>query len=105
MAYQFQINGATYIGRTAPGAARVRIFNSDTQEFVVAFDPDVHSLRTKRPCGSWAHIQPNVEVALLETLQPHVLSACQARLRRFDHLAGRHEPEGSNRVQRPRRES
>ena len=105
MTYQFHINGETYIGRTIPGAARVRIFHSDTQEFVVAFDPDVHSLRTRRPCGSWAHIQPNVEVALLETLQPHVLSACQARLSQFDHLAGRRQPGGSNRVQRPHRKS
>ena len=101
MAYQFNIDGETYIGQTIPGAARVRIFHSSTRKFVVAFDPDVHSLRGKRPCGSWAHIQPDVEVALLETLQPQVLSACQERLRRFDHLAGRTTVKGGGSVQRP----
>ena len=80
MAYQFHINGETYIGRTLPGAARMRIFHSETERFVVAFDPDVHSLRSKRPCGSWAGIQPGTDFSLLETLQPEVLSACKARL-------------------------
>jgi hypothetical protein len=81
MAYHFQINGETFIGRTLPGASRVRIFRCETEQFLVAFDPDIPSLRSKHPCGSWSHIQPGVEVSLLETLQPQILSACQAHLR------------------------
>lgn len=84
MAYQFHINGETYIGRTLPGAARMRIFHSETDRFVVAFDPDIYSLRSSRPWGSWTNIQPDTDLALLETLQPHILSACQARLRYYD---------------------
>lgn len=80
MAYQFHINGETYIGRTLPGAARVRIFHSGTDRYLVAFDPDVHSLRSKRPCGSWSNIQPDTDLSLLETLQPQILSACRTRL-------------------------
>ena len=81
MAYQFHIDGETYIGRTTPGGARMEIFHSETDRYVVAFDPDVYSLRSKRPCGSWAHIQPDTDLTLLETLQPQILSACRARMR------------------------
>lgn len=84
MAFQFHINGETYIGRSIPGASRMRIFHSTSKQFVVAFDPDVRSLRSRRPWGSWSHIQPGTDIRLLETLQPQVLSACQARLRYVD---------------------
>lgn len=84
MSYQFHVNGQTYIGQTIPGAARLRIFHSDTGRFIVAFDPEVHSLRGRRPSGSWAHIQPEIGLEVLETLLPQVLSACQTRLRRID---------------------
>lgn len=86
MSYHFHVNGETYIGRNIPGAARMRIFHSDTGRLVVAFDPDVRSLRSHRPWGSWAYIHPDVDVDLLETLQPQVLSACQSRLRHFDNI-------------------
>ena len=84
MAYQFHIDGELYVGRTIPGAARMRIFHSRTDRFIVAFDPDVHSLRGNRPSGSWANIQPDTSLALLETLQPQILSACRNRLRHYD---------------------
>jgi len=84
MAYEFQIDNETYIGRTVPGAARVRIFYSKTDRFLVAFDPDVHSLRGNWPCGSWANIQPDTDLALLEALQPQILSACRKRLDFYD---------------------
>lgn len=86
MTYQFHINGETYIGRTLPGAARMRIFHSGTGRFVVAFDPDVHSLRSPRPWGSWANIQPETDIRLLESLQSQVLDACQARLEQVRQL-------------------
>lgn len=84
MTYQFNVGGEIYIGRTIPGAARMRIFHPRTNQFVVAFDPDSRSLRGDRPCGSWANIQPDTELALLEALQPQILSACKARLRYYD---------------------
>lgn len=84
MTYQFQIGRDTYIGHTLPGTARIRIFHAKDSRFVVAFDPDVYSLRSKRPCGSWTNIQPETNVSLLETLQPQILSACQARLCFYD---------------------
>jgi hypothetical protein len=89
MTYQFQINGEIYIGRTIPGAARMRIFHPRTNRFIVAFDPDVHSLRSRRPSGSWAAIQPDTDLGLLEALQPQILSACQERLRYYDQANGR----------------
>ncbi|TCV00421.1 hypothetical protein EV686_1031 [Paracandidimonas soli] len=89
MTYQFHIDGEIYIGETIPGAARMRIFHPRTDRFVVAFDPDVHSLRGNRPSGSWANIQPHTDLALLETLEAQVLSACRARLRNYDEANGR----------------
>lgn len=89
MAYQFHIGDETYVGRTIPGAARMRIFHSETDRFVVAFDPDLYSLRSKRPWGSWANIQPDTDLTLLETLQSQILSACRARLRYYDKANGR----------------
>ncbi|HLU00602.1 MAG TPA: hypothetical protein VKZ70_12775, partial [Burkholderiaceae bacterium] len=77
MAYQFHLNGETYIGRTTPGAARMRIFHSATGKFVVAFQPNLNSLRGRRPWGSWANIQPGTDIQLLESLQGQILSACQ----------------------------
>jgi len=89
MADQFHFEGAIYIGRTIPGAARMRIFHSETDRFILAFDPATHSLRSKQPWGSWVDIQPDTDPALLETLQPQILSACQARLHYYDKANGR----------------
>ena len=80
MTYQFHVNGEIYIGRTVPGAARMRIFHSQTNKFLVAFDPDVRTLRSRRPSGSWSGFQTDADLNLLEALQPQILSACQARL-------------------------
>ncbi|MFT0534328.1 hypothetical protein ACMHYJ_16075 [Castellaniella hirudinis] len=84
MAYEFHANGEIYIGRTTPGAARMRIFESKTNRLIVAFDPDTYTLRSHHPCGSWSNIQPDTDLALLQTLQPQILSACQDRLRFHD---------------------
>src|SRR5690625_7587226 len=86
MTYQFHVDGEIYIGRTVPGAARMRIFHSETNEFLVAFDPDIASLRSRRPSGSWSGIPTDAELTLLEALQPQILSACRARLSRHDRL-------------------
>ena len=91
MSYQFHIDGETYIGHSIPGASRMRIFHSQTGRLVVAFDPDVRSLRSRRPWGSWAYIHPDVNIDLLETLQPQVLSACQSRLRYYDGARRKHD--------------
>lgn len=80
MSYQFHVDGETYIGRTRPGAFRLEIFHSSSGRFVVAFDPDLRSLRGRRPWGSWAHIQADTDIGLLETLQPVLLSACKERI-------------------------
>lgn len=80
MSYHFHINGETYISRSVPGNSRMRIFHCSTGRFIVAFDPDVRSLRGRRPWGSWAHIQPDTDLGLLETLQPVLLSACRRSL-------------------------
>lgn len=80
MAYQFHLHGETYIGRIAPDAARVQIFHSGTGRFIVDFRPNLHSLRGRRPWGSWANIQPGTDIKLLETLQNQILSACKADL-------------------------
>lgn len=86
MAYQFQFHGQTYIGRTLPGAARMRIFHSDTGRFVVAFDPNIPSLRGSHPWGSWANIQPDADLQVLAALQPQILSACRERLLQIAQL-------------------
>jgi|SRR5690606_10822381 hypothetical protein len=100
MTYHFHIDGEIYIGRTIPGAARMRIFHPRTDRFVVAFDPDVHSLRGNRPSGSWTSIPPDTDLALLETLQAQILSACRARLRYYDEANGRTNryPQNTNRT-------
>ena len=91
MTYQFHVNGEIYIGRTVPGAARLRIFHSETDKFVVAFDPDVRSLRSRRPAGSWSGIQTDADLAVLEALQSQILSACQARLNWYDNRKSRRD--------------
>lgn len=89
MAYQFHADGEIYIGYTNPRASRIRIFHSKTQRLVVAFDPNVHSLRGTKPWGSWTNIQPDTDLSLLETLQPQILSACRARLHYYDNARKR----------------
>ncbi len=89
MAYQFHADGEIYIGHTIPGASRIRIIHSKTQRFVVAFEPNVHSLRGTRPWGSWTNIPSDTDLSLLETLQPQILSACRARLHYTDNARKR----------------
>lgn len=86
MAYHFNVDGKTYIGRTIPGASRMRIYESRTDRFIVAFDPDTYSLRSRRPCGSWTNIQADTGLELLQKLQPQILSACRKRLEFFDSV-------------------
>lgn len=89
MSYQFHVNGELYIGRGMPGAARMRIYHPQSGRYIVAFDPDIYSLRSARPCGSWAAIAADIDLTLLEALQPQILSACQARLQRYDEANSR----------------
>lgn len=88
MSYQFHVNGEIYIGRTVPGAARMQVFHSNTDQLMAAFDPDTYSLRSKHPSGSWFAIQPETDLDLLQALQPQILSACQARLRGLNKING-----------------
>lgn len=79
MSYKFIIDGDVFIGRTVPGAARMRV-DHENNRFVAAFDPDSDTLVSDHPKGVWADVAADVDPELLQRLEPDVIDACRERL-------------------------
>ena len=83
MAYQININGETFIGRTIPGSAYMRVYRGDNHQCIAAFVPDTASLIGDAPTGKWIDVAPATQREWLEKLKPTVLEACHQRFRSF----------------------
>lgn len=83
MAYQININGETFIGRTIPGSAYMRVYRGDNHQCIAAFVPDTASLIGDAPTGKWIDVAPFTQPEWLEKLAPAVLEACRQRLESF----------------------
>ncbi len=79
MAYTFTIDGDVFLGRTIPGAARMRIHHDSSKRFVAAFDPDNDTLLGDHPSGSWAEVAVDVDPVFLKRIEPDVVAACRDR--------------------------
>lgn len=78
MTYKFIIDGDVFIGRTVPGASRIRIHH-ESNRFVAAFDPDNESLSGEQPGGVWVDVAAGVAPALLQRIESDVINACRER--------------------------
>ncbi len=79
MAYTFIIDGDVFIGRTVPGAARMRVHH-ENKRFIAAFDPDNDTLSSEQPKGVWTDVAADIDTELLQRIEPHVINACRERL-------------------------
>ena|SRR5690554_1640013 len=79
MTYTFIIDGDVFIGRTVPGAARMRVHHENNR-FVAAFDPDSDTLSSEQPNGVWTDVATDIDSELLQRLDPDVINACRERL-------------------------
>lgn len=79
MSYSFHTDNHSFFGHTLPGSARIRIYHHPSKKFIVAFDPDVNSLRSDKPTGHWVDNQ-GLNEKQLKMLLPQVLTAATDRL-------------------------